>query len=169
MAAGQPRRLLNFDVRHLMGSRDWITAAAKALGFESTLKLVEPHRFQGILELLVTERTHLGRGGITALWWWESLREPVASRVVQDPIATVQALVDPAEPIWFVAEASDQKRIGNFWLYETTIDPLCAVLRECPMFEFYVASREMDWILCENHHGYVIAGGEPMASRLSNA
>lgn len=46
-----------------MGTREWIAAAAKKLGLETELRLVEPHRFQSILERIVAERTNLSKDG----------------------------------------------------------------------------------------------------------
>lgn len=152
-----------------MGTRDWITAGAKTLGLESKLRLVEPHRFQGILERVIGERTHLGKDAISALWWWEALREPVSFAQVPDPIKTLEQLLPVGESVWFIAEARGQKEIGNFWLYEGEAQVICAVLRECPAFEYYVIDKKMKWLVCENHHDLLIASGEPMASSLSEA
>ena len=152
-----------------MGTRDWITTACKNLGLESSVRLVEPHRYRAILERIITERTTLSEGAVSALWWWEALREPVAYLQPRDPISTLESMVPKDEAVWFVAEASGPKEQGNFWLYESSIGAVCAVLRDCPSFEYYVVARKMDWLLCENHHGQVVASGEPMASMLSEA
>jgi hypothetical protein len=152
-----------------MGTRDWITTATKSLGLESRLRLVEPHRFLSILERVVTERTTLGKDALSGLWWWEALREPVYSAQVPDPIKALEQLIPGNESVWFIAEASGKKELGNFWLYEGDVSAICAVLRECPAFEYYVVERRMRWLLCENHHGLLIGSGEPMATSLSEA
>lgn len=152
-----------------MGTRDWITTACKRLGLEESVRLVEPHRYRGILERIIAERTHLSKDAVSALWWWEALREPVSYRHVPDPLATLALLVPQGEHVWFVAEESGAKDQGNFWLYEGTIASICSVLRECPAFEYYIVARKMDWLLCENHHGQVIASGQPVAAALSEA
>jgi nitrite reductase/ring-hydroxylating ferredoxin subunit len=147
-------------------TRDWITTASKALGLESALRLVEPHRFQAILERIIAERTTLDRDAISALWWWESLREPFSYLQPADPIACIESLLQGDESVWFVAE-DGSKKTGNFWLYEGTVTAICAVLRECPHFDYYFVAKKMDWLVCENHHAFVIASGEPVASALS--
>jgi hypothetical protein len=149
-----------------MGTREQLTQVAKAIGVESQLRLVEPHRYQAILERIILGRTKLDRSAVSALWWWEALREPVAYVERPDPLETLRALISPDEPVWFVAEDGSSKKQGNFWLYESTIEPICAVLREMPLFEYYVVSKKLEWLVCENHHGYVIASGEPMVSKL---
>lgn len=152
-----------------MGTREWITAASKELGRESELRLVAPHRFQSILERIVARRTSLSMGASNRLWWWDALRPPVAHRVPPDPISFIQGLLPPDEPIWFVAEDDGGKRTGAFWLYEGTPSAACAVLRECPAFEYYIVEKKMGWLICQNHHGCVIASGEPIATVLREA
>jgi hypothetical protein len=150
-----------------MGTRDWITSACKRLGIEESVRLVEPHRYRGVLERIVAERTTLSKDGISALWWWEALREPVSFRQPPDPVSTLERIVPKEELVWFVAEASGPKEVGNFWLYEGNIAAICAVLRDCPAFEYYVVARKLDWLVCENHHGYLIASGQPIVAALS--
>ena len=149
-----------------MGTREQLTEVAKAVGVESQIRLVEPHRYQAILERIILCRTKLDKSAVSALWWWEALREPVAYSEPSDAVATLRALVNASEPVWFVAEDGSSKKQGNFWLYESTIEPICAVLQEMPLFEYYLVSKKLEWLVCENHHGYVIASGEPMASKL---
>jgi hypothetical protein len=152
-----------------MGTRQWITEAARNLGNENGIRLVEPHRFKSIIEKIVTERTRLSAGAIDRLWWWEALKEPVASKAPPDPITFIQGILPADAAIWFVAEAGGQKRIGNFWLYEGTPSVVCAVLRDCPPFEYYIVDKKMRWLVCENHHGYVIGSGEPIVQALCEA
>lgn len=150
-----------------MGTRELLTEAANSLGLETQLKLVEPHRYQGILERIISSRTSLDKSGTSALWWWEALREPVAYVQPTDPVAVLKGLVPAGEPVWFVVEANSPKKFGNFWLYESTIEPICTVLRELPPFEYYIVAKKCEWLLCENHHGLLIASGEPMAANLA--
>lgn len=161
-----PKHLI-YGLPAQMETRAQITQAAKMLGLESQIRLIEPHRYQGILERIVASRTMLEKNATSAVWLWESLREPIASTSASESVAVLEALVQSGEPVWFVAEADSTKKHGNFWLYESTIDAICAVLRALPLFEYYVVSKKLDWIVCENHHGQVIASGEPMASRLA--
>ncbi|MDR2212928.1 MAG: hypothetical protein LBE21_04810 [Pseudomonadales bacterium] len=147
--------------------REQITKAAKALGIEDGMKLVAPHRYQAILERIMLNRTTLSKSAVAAAWWWEALREPVAyMNPPLDTLATLKALVNSDEPVWFVVEADSPKKQGNFWLYESTIEPICAVLQALPFVEYYVVARKMQWLICENHHNQLIASGEPMASKL---
>ena len=152
-----------------MSTRDWITAASKKLGHEAEMRLVEPHRFKAILERIIAKRTDLGKDAISGLWWWEALKAPVTYKTPSEPISFIQSLLLPNEPIWFVAEESGDKACGNFWLYESTPSIACDVLKECPAFEYYIVEKKMGWLICENHHGCVIASGEPAAKLLGEA
>lgn len=149
-----------------MGTRELLTEAAKKIGLETEIKLVEPHRYLAILERIIASRTSLNSAAVSALWWWEALREPVAYTQPSDALCTLKALIDPNESIWFVVEAGSQKERGNFWLYDSKIGPVCAVLQELPLVEYYIVQKKLQWLVCENHHGLVIASGEPMATKL---
>ncbi len=151
-----------------MDTREWISAAIKKLALEAELRLVAPHRFQAILERIVAERTTLTKDGVSALWWWEALREPVSYSAPPDALTLIRSLLPSEEQVWFVAE-DGSKKIGNFWLYEGTVAAACSVLQECPAFEYYLVAKKMSWLICENHHGQVIASGEPVSASLSEA
>ncbi|CAM3915748.1 DUF6756 family protein [Roseateles saccharophilus] len=151
-----------------MTSRDLLTDASKALGLERQLTLVEPHRYQDILERIISVRTLLPRRATNALWWWESLREPVASFQPNAPLQALHLLIPRDEVVWFVVEElTGSKKHGNFWLYESTVDVIYAALGEMPHVEYYIVSKNCDWLICENHHGLLIASGEEMATKLS--
>lgn len=51
-------------------------------------------------------------------------------------------------------------------IYETTPAVAQAVIGECYAFEYYVVARDLGWLVCENHHDVVIAGGAPVEERL---
>ena len=152
-----------------MDIRQWITDASKKLGLGDELRLVAPHRFQAILERIVVERTNYSKDAISRLWWWEGLKEPVTCTSPPDPISFIQRLLPQDQSVWLAIEDEGDKTIGNFWLYEGTVFSACEVLRECPAFEYYIVDKKMRWLVCENHHGLVIASGEPVANALSEA
>jgi hypothetical protein len=153
-----------------MRTPDQLTPVAKSLGLDAQFRRVGPHRHAAILQRIIETRTTLGPSAIDALWWWESLRDPWTYVVPPDPIALLQALIPADEPLWFVAETrgGGQKRHGNFWLYESTVAAICAVLRETHAFEYYLVSRTMDWLICENHHDCLCVSGAVMVQRLSH-
>jgi hypothetical protein len=40
------------------------------------------------------------------------------------------------------------------------------VIGECCGFEYYLIAKDLTWLLCENHHDWLIAIGEQVRSRL---
>lgn len=149
--------------------RQLITHAVRKLGLQGSFELVRPHRYRSILERIIAERTLLSKDAVAASWLWDSLRPPVASASPVEPLAALRFLLPRNERVWFLAEDADstRKKEGNFWLYDAATESICALLPELPHFEYYVVSRKCEWLLCENHHGRLIASGQPMARLLS--
>ena len=115
-----------------MGTRDWITTACKNLGLESSVRLVEPHRYRAILELIITERTTLSEGAVSALWWWEALREPVAYLQHEIRSQRSRAWSRKMRPFGSWPKLPDKRNKATSGLYESSIGAVCAVLRDCP-------------------------------------
>lgn len=152
-----------------MGTRQLLTDAAKSLGVDDELRLVEPYRYRAVLERIIECRTLLSKDAVSAPWWWEALRQPVACCQPADAIGLLKDIAPVDELVWFVIEANEipAKREGNFWLYEASIEVIARVLRELPHCEYYVVSKKCDWLLCENHHDLFIASGAPMTEKLA--
>jgi hypothetical protein len=100
-----------------------------------------------------------------ARWIWDHLRNPGVSRQLAGdgaferlaeivPNATAQLLYFPG---------SDEDVVAA---YRGTIDAIAAVIGDCSFHEYVVSPLGAEWFVCENHHGVVIAVGEPVESRL---
>src|SRR5262249_9104135 len=63
---------------------------------------------------------------------------------------------DADEKVWFVAEEDE---LPHFPVYETTPAIAQAVIGECYAFESYLVSKDLRWLLCENHHDALMAIG----------
>jgi len=99
-------------------------------------------------------------------WWWEHFRLPTASVRFEDQKAfrrICDVVPDPDEAVWFVAE-DDQ--LPYFPVFEATPSLIMAVIGECYGFEYYLIAKDYSWLLCENHHDYLIGMGETVRSRL---
>jgi hypothetical protein len=134
-------------------------------------KLVSLHSYEQILVSILEKFTYLGKLGLDHSWLWESFNEPRISFFPESTIPLLpeifESLVDPDERLWFVAEDWHRtKRNGNFWLYEGKKNSIISVLEEMYPFEYYIVSKKLDWLLCENHHGVLIGAGEPIIERL---
>jgi hypothetical protein len=66
-------------------------------------------------------------------------------------------------PLWLIAGDCPGH---SFAVCEGAIGDIRDVIGECPGFECYIAPKGLDWLLCENHHDFLIAVGGPVRSRL---
>jgi hypothetical protein len=71
---------------------------------------------------------------------------------------------DPNEHVWFVAE-DDQ--LPFYPVFDATPKAAEQVIGQCFGFEYYLIAKDMTWLLCENHHDYLIGVGDPVATRLA--
>ncbi|MFT3822912.1 MAG: hypothetical protein QM731_03290 [Chitinophagaceae bacterium] len=93
-------------------------------------------------------------------WWWEDLKGDQVALQFQrdDAYMYLHHLVDKNEKIWFVASDNNFDPT-KFWLFEGYIEPVQQVIGELYAFEYYLVSKKYDWLLAENHHGYLIGMG----------
>jgi hypothetical protein len=116
--------------------------------------LVGPAESEDLLPRILTRFT----GRVQPGFWWEQLVLPHESFQVRDGRSLVP---DANLPVWVV----------TFWgvppeVFASTPAAIAAVFAECPLFEFFVVPKDLSWLVGENHHDYLIAVGEPVASRL---
>lgn len=148
-----------------MNARDEITTTIAALGLESEFGLVSPHRHRAILQRISSQFTTLGQRANKTRWWWEHLTEPVTTLRPYDPVETLRLLIPTKEQVWFLAEDwSSTKSDGQFWLYESTVEAIAKLVNASRSFEFYVVSKKYSWLVCVNHHEYIIASGQGIVS-----
>jgi hypothetical protein len=53
-----------------------------------------------------------------------------------------------------------KERQRTFWLYEGRINAIISILKELSFEEYYIVSKKLEWILCENHHNLLIGSGK---------
>jgi hypothetical protein len=93
------------------------------------------------------------------------LRLPGVSRNFDDDRAferLPQLVLDSTENLVFFP-ASDGDLV---FAYRGTIVAIVRILGDCSFMEYCIVPATLEWLLCENHHGALIAVGEPVASRL---
>lgn len=99
-------------------------------------------------------------------WWWEALKQEQTSIQFDDNkgFERIPLLVpDSRESVWFIAE---EAQMPFYPIYEATPETITKVLGECYAFEYYIVPKSKEWLLCENHHGYVIGVGNAVKERL---
>lgn len=71
---------------------------------------------------------------------------------MQDGWQLIPAYVGGRECLMFLEGAR------SIWKFQNGAD-LLRVLEDCPAFEFYVCDEEASYLLCHNHHDFVIGWG----------
>jgi hypothetical protein len=83
---------------------------------------------------------------------WDNSEAPRGLRTT-DGWQLIPAYVGTSECVMFVAGAS------ACWTFRDGSD-LLRVLEECPALEFYVSDKDASYLLCSNHHDFVIGWGD---------
>ena len=82
------------------------------------------------------------------------------------PFDQLLNLVDHEEKVWLFLDETVRER-DKFWFYEGNIKDIVAILVETTHSrEVYIASKKYEWLLCVNHHDYIIASGKEMCGQL---
>lgn len=87
-------------------------------------------------------------------WWWEAFSkksESIKSKDDKGFQKITQIVPDPEEHIWFIAE---ENHLDFYPVYEASPKAIQQVVGECYGFEYYLISKDFNWLLCEDHHGY---------------
>jgi hypothetical protein len=91
-------------------------------------------------------------------WWWERIREPYSAAHFEDDRAFehLPGLAPAADaPCHLLVDVGENEPAA----YALTPRLASRVLAECLFMEYYLVGSECEWLLCENHHGLVIAAG----------
>jgi len=122
--------------------------------------LVGAAESEGLLPRILTRFT----GRVQPGFWWEQLVLPDESFQVLDGRSLeylLQIVPDANLPVWVVTFWGDPPEV-----FASTPAAIAADFAECHLFEFFVVPKDLSWLVGENDHDYLIAVGEPVASRL---
>lgn len=75
----------------------------------------------------------------------------------------IDLVPDPNERVWFIAEDHVPP---EYSVWEGSVRDIQAVIAECHGFEFYAIQQQFHWLVCENHHGFVVAVGKQVEAKL---
>ena len=139
-----------------MSVRDEIRAAVASLALRpEQFSEVPEDEARPLFESFLSRFT----GGVDRRWWWEHFTLPASTIRFEDGRAftRLSALVPDAESkVWFVAEDAD---LAFFPVFDATPAAAQQVIGECYFFEYYLISKDLSWLLCENHHDTMFAVG----------
>lgn len=98
-------------------------------------------------------------------WYWEFLKSSYSLQFINnDAYEQLHKLIDESEKVIFMVEEQNIK--PKFWVYEGKIKAIQKVIEESTGFEYYIFSKKLDWLLCENHHGFLIGSGDSMIEKM---
>lgn len=102
-------------------------------------------------------------------WWWEAFRDPSASKAFPGDMGfehIVELVPNRSEICWFVVE---DVKADSYPVYEATPEDVASIVGECFAFEYYIAPKSKNWLICENHHGRIIGVGEEIVRAIGAA
>jgi hypothetical protein len=98
-------------------------------------------------------------------WWWEHFPASTGVQFMDGDGAEhlTELVPDADERVWFLAEDFVSPMYS---LWEASVRDIQAVLAECYGFEYSIIQRQLRWLLCENHHNFLVAVGRELEDRL---
>ena len=96
--------------------------------------------------------------------WWEHFKEKNTAFPCDNSLEILPQIIPNDEKIYLYIEDFDRE--AKFWLYEGYIKEICMILGELYFVEYYLVSKKMEWLVCENHHEVLMAIGEEIERKL---
>lgn len=139
-----------------------VETAIKRLGLEREVIRVpdveERDLFNDLLDTFV-------EGG-DRRWWWESFRSPSESVEFKDSKGferLTNIVPDSKEIVWFVIEDDHRE---HYPIFQSSTENAVKIIGDCFGYEYYLVSKDKKWLLCENHHNYIIGVGNSVVSAI---
>lgn len=144
--------------------RSEVSKALKNIGCSrDDFGLVNIIHWNGIEKRIAARFLHNGIRDMKYRWWWEHLNEPVISLLPYYVPDTILSIVPNSEKVYFIFEDNDK-----FWIYEGYVHAFHKLVSELYCFEYYVVSKKLNWMVCENHHACLIASGNEMVNKIKS-
>jgi hypothetical protein len=145
-----------------------ILKAARELSLDDrSFRLVHGGRALKILNRVFASFTVGGAANRAEYWLWQDFSEPCVAFHGPHELATLLSLGPPGTLVWLLVEDEAGFKEGPpFWVFETTLSTAVAVLKNHHLLEFYIVSRNFDWLISENHHDVLFAVGNHAVSLL---
>ncbi len=140
-----------------------IARAVKKLGLpESNIRLLPDQEGRVVFERAL--KTFVG--GDDRKWWWEDFSKKSTSIKIESGDGfklIVEIVPDQEEKIWWIVE---EDLLPYYPVYETSVKVAKEVIGECYGFEYYLIAKDDQWLLCENHHDYLIGIGDAVEEKI---
>lgn len=101
------------------------------------------------------------------VWIWENLKvESIGINPEKHADQLLGKIIDENEQFFLLLNETVNEA-DKFWIYESTVQPIQAVLSEASEIdEVTIVDKKFNWILCINHHNAIVGGGEKMIRKL---
>lgn len=135
--------------------RDEITETIKSeeiLGID----FVRMNQWQWVVNRLAEKFLVKGKQSLKRIWLWDSIKEPMSSYQPDNILEDLKLLLDADDQYWFIASHED----GKYWVLKGTGDAIVELLSKSRLFEYYIAEKNLNWLICENHHGVLVLKGK---------
>ena len=133
-----------------------IAKAISSLNFsKEDVALLESKEGRKIFDKLLSNFVRSG----DRRWWWEDFKKESFSFIQKDKPFEILNEVIPFtnEKVWLMVEDD----LEDFYpIYEIRAEIIKDIVGECFGFEYYIIDKQMDWLICENHHNRLIGIGE---------
>lgn len=152
-----------------MDFKSEILVRARNLGFNSEeFDSVNIYAWPEIMKKIETKFVIRRNTNTKFNWWWEDLKGEKTSVIFPEDNgwSYLDQLVGKHEKVWFVG-CNSKYDVTKFYLFQGYVKPIQQVLGEMYPFEYYLINKKYEWMLCENHHGVMIALGS-IRNRLIN-
>ncbi len=154
-----------------MSLRDDIEIERKNLGLSNeSFCEVSHYHYKEILRKIWGTFTALGHKAEEYSWINHHLSRSLVGYQPKNAIDVTKILGDilPNDSkLWFIGQESKNGK-PKYWLYESDIFSILKLLDQMYIFDYYIVNKKYKWLVSEEHHGVLLASGEPVASRLEN-
>ena len=92
-------------------------------------------------------------------WWWEDFKDISFSiSNLERPFEHLEEYIPQLNNhVWLMVEDNEE----DFYpIYDCNPRLIGKIIDECFVFEHYIISKNLKWIICENHHSRLIGAGE---------
>ena len=118
-------------------------------------KIDRPHNEVLYYEILA----HFVKGG-DRRWWWEAFRDSFSFNIFDYPPNHLKSIIPNLErKVWLMIE-DDQDKF--YPIYDVNPNYIPEILNNCFHFEYYIIDKDLDWLICENHHRRVVGVGDEL-------
>ncbi|MCE4563822.1 hypothetical protein INQ51_05825 [Maribellus sp. CM-23] len=138
-----------------------ISTAIKTLKYsESQIKLLD---FDSGKELYYELLDWFVKSG-DRRWWWEDFKQTSFDfHTYERPLEKLTEIIpDLNERVWLMVEDDEEE---YYPIYDCEPSIIGQIIGECFGFEYYVIDKNLDWLICENHHNRLIGLGQKLKDK----